>query len=101
MAGGPRFLLFIHSVHLTLEIIPFSLLIFLLTLRADIVCHWEDSDVIAQEVYFNASPFFHLVLSHQTCHPSMRSLPFTLYLYLTLLFLQDSLICVCIALALA
>ncbi|PPQ65226.1 hypothetical protein CVT26_000203 [Gymnopilus dilepis] len=34
--------------------------------RADIVCHWEDSDVVAQEMYYN-----------------------------------DSLICVCIALAIA
>lgn len=34
--------------------------------RADIVCHWEDGDVVAQEMYYN-----------------------------------DSLICICIALAIA
>ncbi|KAF8205124.1 hypothetical protein BJ912DRAFT_1074223 [Pholiota molesta] len=25
--------------------------------RADIVCHWEDSDVVAQEMYYNHLPF--------------------------------------------
>lgn len=31
--------------------------------RADIVCHWEDSDVVAQEMYYNVRRdeyYFHL-----------------------------------------
>lgn len=50
--------------------------------RADMVCHWEDSDVVAQEMYSNVS---HLVF---------------LYEQLLILWIgQDTLICICIALA--
>ena len=52
--------------------------------RAGIACHWEDNDVVAQEVYYNVR--MNLINSAALSD---------------IIFPQDSLICVCIALAIA
>jgi hypothetical protein len=57
--------------------------------RADMVCHWEDTDVVAQEMYYNVCVYMVIILI--VARPDV---PFVISQ-------KDSLICVCIALAIA
>lgn len=44
----------VAGVHVALLVSFVSLLTcYDVPFRADIVCHWEDSDVVAQEMYYN------------------------------------------------
>ncbi len=57
--------------------------------RADMVCHWEDTDVVAQEMYYNVCVYMVII---SIVAPDVPVLSFVQ---------KDSLICVCIALAIA
>ena len=44
------------------EYTPYGLWLSLANSRADLVCHWEDSDVVAQEVFANVRVQYPLTL---------------------------------------
>ena len=70
--------------------------------RADLVCHWEDSDVVAQEMFANVRPptRYALATPFLVCPSRTRGMRKGLQInFLTLRPEQDSIICICVAFA--